>query len=170
MKRKKLVVFALTLRSVIVFSPFLLSVGTTNAQTSLSASPQIAPTTASNRDREELAQLRSQQQIREQVESEVDRSLSRTSILLNVWLVILTLLPVALIASFWLLRRAALREIVERAMERLQDIEELQKQLTSVKQEAEDVIKKAKSKTYELENEADLLQKKLQREKENISE
>ena len=168
MKSNK-VVLALVLRSAIVFSPFLVSVGFANALVAQSAPSALTPTpTLSNKDQEELAKLREVHSIREQVQSEVDRAFSRTGIMLNVWLVILTLFPVAVIASFWLLRRVVIREIVDKAMEQFQDLGKLQNQLTSVKQEAEKVVKESKTINNELEKEAETLKQNIKTEKESI--
>ena len=155
MKSNKQVILALVLKSTIVFSPFLVSVGLASAQPVPSTSPTLNPSLVlPHQDQEELARLREAQRIQEQVQSDVDRAFGRTSILLNVWLLILTLFPVAVIACFWLLRRVVIREIVDNARSHLQNLEELQNQLTSVQQEAEKIINESKNQNYDLKKEA----------------
>ena len=157
MKNKNPVVFALILYSARVFSPLLLFAGLSSGQTP-PVSPKVSPTAViSNREREELARLREEKRIREQVQTDFDRSFSRTTMLLNVWLVILSLFPLAVIALFWLLRRVAIREIVARAMEELQGLEKLQSQLMLVKQDAENAIEEVRNISENLETEANLL-------------
>jgi len=153
-------VSALILRSAIAFSTFVLSVGVARSQPASPVSPQQMPTTISNRE---------EVRIQQQVQSEVDRALSRRTIQSNVWLVILTLLPVSAIASLWLFRQAVIRAIADRAMKQIHGIEQLQNQLSSVKQSSQNIIQQVKNTTHELETEAAALQEKIKAEKDNLS-
>ena len=155
-------VSALMLRSAIIFSSFVFSVGVARSQPASQVSPQQTPTTISNQNREET-------RIKQQVESEVDRALGRRTIQSNVWLVILTLLPVSAIASLWLFRRAVIRAIVDRAMKQLEEVKQVQNQLSSVRQEADNIIHQVKNTTSQLEVEAAALQEKIKTEKDNLS-
>ncbi len=113
MKSKNPVVYALVLQSVMMFSPLLLSTGKVSGQTTPSVAPAVTPAPViSNQEREELARLRAEKQIRDAAQADFERNFSRTTMLFNIWLVLLSLFPVAVIALFWLLRRAAIREIV----------------------------------------------------------
>ncbi|PLZ99079.1 hypothetical protein CEN50_08730, partial [Fischerella thermalis CCMEE 5268] len=139
MKSKHQFVYAFLLQGAVVFSTNLLSVGDVIAQ--------VTPSPA-------VTQQPQQQQVRELVQTEVDRAFGRTRNLINIWVVILTVFPVAVIASFWLLRRAVVREIVDRATQQFKELEELQNQLISVRQAAQNSIQQAKNITADLEQEA----------------
>ncbi|PLZ96415.1 hypothetical protein CI592_21520, partial [Fischerella thermalis CCMEE 5328] len=139
MKSKHQFVYAFLLQGAVVFFTNLLSVGDVIAQ--------VTPSPA-------VTQQPQQQQVRELVQTEVDRAFGRTRNLLNIWVVILTVFPVAVIASFWLLRRAVVREIVDRATQQFKELEELQNQLISVRQAAQNSIQQAKNITADLEQEA----------------
>jgi tetratricopeptide (TPR) repeat protein len=154
-------VSALILRSAIAFSTFVLSVGVARSQPASEVSPPRTPTTISNGDEEV--------RIQRQVQSEVHRALSRRTIQSNVWLVILTLLPVSAIASLWLFRQAVIRAIADRVMKQLQGVEQLQNKLSSVKQSSENIIQQVKNTTHQLETEAAALKEKIKVEKDNLS-
>ncbi|MGH2415008.1 MAG: hypothetical protein ACRDEA_15230, partial [Microcystaceae cyanobacterium] len=155
MKSKNPVIFALLLRSAIVFSPILLSVGIASAQkTPFSPQPPVLSTPS----QEELPRL-----------TQEHRAFLQKSILLNVWLAILTLVPVTVIVALLLLRRVAIREIVDKAMERLHGLEELEKQLTTVKQEAQTLIQETRNTTSDLDKEVRALQQKITTEQESLS-
>ncbi|PMB19704.1 hypothetical protein CEN47_22880, partial [Fischerella thermalis CCMEE 5319] len=139
MKSKHQFVYAFLLQGAVVFFTNLLSVGDVIAQ--------VTPSPA-------VTQQPQQQQVRELVQTEVDRAFGRTRNLINIWVVILTVFPVAVIASFWLLRRAVIREIVDRATQQFKELEELQNQLISVRQAAQNSIQQAKNITADLEQEA----------------
>lgn len=141
MKSKNQAIFALIVKSTIVFFPLVLPATIASGQSAPLAPPALTPTPVlSNQEREELTRLRAEKQ----VQSDLKRAFNRTTILINIWLVILSLFPVAIIALFWLLRRVVIREIVDRAMQQIHGMENLQNQLTTVKQEAENVIQEAK--------------------------
>ncbi|HYX15890.1 MAG TPA: hypothetical protein VE944_16290, partial [Nostoc sp.] len=165
MKSKNQAVFALIVKSTIVFLPLLLSPGIASGQSAPSPSPALTPALVlSNQEREELTRLRAEKRIQQQIQSDFNSAFSRTTILLNVWLVILSLFPVAIIALFWLLRRVVIREIVDRAMQQLQGMEKLQNQLATAKQEAENLIQEAKKINYELEQETVSLKQQIKNE------
>ena len=63
----------------------------------------------------------------------------------------------------------AIREIVHRAMAQLQGVENLQNQLTIVKQDAENLIQESKKINRELENEVATLQANIKREQDNLA-
>ncbi len=170
MKINNPIVFAFALKSAIFFSPFLLSVQFANAQTAPSSSSAVTPTPAlPYQNQEELAQLPQQQQIQEVTPSEVAPGVSSNTTLLYIWLFILTLLPVAVIASLVLFRRAVIRAIVNRAMQQLQGIAELENELTTVKQKSELSIQEVQNITYELVKEVEALKQKIGTERENLA-
>ena len=76
------------------------------------------------------------------MKSEVERTFSSTRVLLGLSLVVVTLFPITLVGLFWFLRRAVIREIVDRAIKQIQDLEDLQSQLTMVKDTAEKSIRR----------------------------
>jgi len=157
MKTKNQAVFALFVKSAIIFSPLLLSASIASGQSAPLSKPATTPAAVlSNQEREELTRLRAEKQ----VQSDLKSAFSRTTILINIWLVILSLFPLAIIALLWLLRRAIIREIVERAMQQLDGVEKLQSQLTTVKQDTENLIQEVQKINYDLEEETTALQKK----------
>ncbi|MTJ37191.1 hypothetical protein FJR08_22645, partial [Dolichospermum sp. UHCC 0260] len=155
----------LALKSAIFLSPLLLSTAFISGYSVPSATAQIL----SNQEREELARLRQETRTQKQVQSDFERAFTRTNTLLNIWLTILSLFPVALIAMLWFFRRAVIREIVERAMQQIQGIENLQTQLTTVQAEAKKLIQASKNTTQELAQEVNTLKQKIHGEEENLS-
>ncbi|MFN5239738.1 MAG: hypothetical protein ACK5CG_04300, partial [Aphanizomenon sp.] len=158
MKNKNPIFSNLALKSTIFLSPLLLSTAFISGYPVLSATVQVL----SNQEREDLARLRKETKT-------FEGALTRTNTLLNIWLTILSLFPVALIAILWFFRRAVIREIVERAMQQIQGIENLQAQLTTVQEEAKKLIKLSQNTTQELAEEVNNLKQKIQGEEENLS-
>lgn len=148
--------YTLVLQSTVVFSSLLLSVDGVSAQTT-------------NSPEQRLAQLSTDSQIQTQVKSEVERAVGGTQILLGFSLVILIAFPVTVVALFWFLRRAVIREIVDRAIAQIQELENLQVQLTKVKETAENNIKQAKNITDELTREVGVLQHQIHKEQDNLA-
>ena len=101
MKNKNPIFSNLALKSTIFLSPLLLSIAFISGYAVLSATAQVL----SNQEREDLARLRKETKT-------FEGALTRTNTLLNIWLTILSLFPVALIAILWFFRRAVIREIV----------------------------------------------------------
>ena len=165
MKNKNPIFSNLALKSAIFLSPLLLSTAFISSYSVPFATSQIL----SNQEREELARLRQETKAQKQVQSDFERAFTRTNTLLNIWLTILSLFPVALIAILWFFRRAVIREIVERAMEQIQGIENLQTQLTTVQLEAKQLIQESKHTTQELAQEVNTLKQKIQGEEQNLS-
>lgn len=106
MKRKNSQVFPLMWRSGIILSTFLLSVGVTIPSPATAASEPILAQ-ASPQERE-LERLRS-----EQLQGEASRLFGPTVTLFNILLATLAVLLAGAIAALVLLRRAALREVVD---------------------------------------------------------
>jgi DNA repair exonuclease SbcCD ATPase subunit len=158
MKNKNPIFSNLALKSTIFLSPLLLSIAFISGYTVLSATAQVL----SNQEREDLARLRKETKT-------FEGALTRTNTLLNIWLTILSLFPVALIAILWFFRRAVIREIVERAIQQIQGIENLQAQLTTVQEEAKKLINLSQNTTQELAEEVNNLKQKIQGEEENLS-
>ena len=151
MKNKNPIFSNLALKSTIFLSPLLLSIAFISGYTVLSATAQVL----SNQEREDLARLRKETKT-------FEGALTRTNTLLNIWLTILSLFPVALIAILWFFRRAVIREIVERAIQQIQGIENLQAQLTTVQEEAKKLINLSQNTTQELAEEVNNLKQKIQ--------
>lgn len=170
MKSKNQFFVSLLLKSTLVFSSFLMFADISRGQATVSISQQkILAQALTNQEREELTRLRAEKGERAQIQADFEQAFSRTTVLLNIWLVILSLFPVAIIALFWLLRRVAIREIVNRAMSQFEGIEKLETQLIIVKQDAENLIQDAKSINRLLEREIESLQQKIKIEQENLS-
>ncbi|WP_414754840.1 tetratricopeptide repeat protein [Anabaena sp. CCY 9910] len=163
-------VVSFLLKSALVFSPFLLCADISRGQATVSISQQkILAQALTNQEREELTRLRAEKSDRAQIQADFEQAFSRTTVLLNIWLVILSLFPVAIIALFWLLRRVAIREIVNRAMSQFEGVDKLETQLIIVKQDAENLIQDTKSINRLLEREIESLQQKIKIEQENLS-
>ncbi|MEJ1931623.1 hypothetical protein WDZ92_15335, partial [Nostoc sp. NIES-2111] len=170
MTSKNQFVVSLILKGALVFSPLLLSADISRGQTTPSTlQQQIVAQALTNQERDELTKLRAEKKERAQIQADFEQAFSRTTILLNIWLVILSLFPVAIIALFWLLRRVAIREIVNRAMSQFEGVEKLENQLVIVKQDAENLIQDAKSINRILEKATEDLQDKIKIEQENLS-
>lgn len=97
--------------------------------------PTISPT-----EREELQQLRLEKEIRDRVQTEVDRAFSRATTLINILLFVMTLFPFATALGVWLLRRSVINQIVSETRDELE--KEVQKQLEA---EVADEFKKQAS-------------------------
>ncbi|MFN9598507.1 MAG: tetratricopeptide repeat protein [Dolichospermum sp.] len=157
MKNKKPILSNIALKRTIFFSPLLLL----TAFISQSIVPSATAQVLSNQHQEKLAQ--------KPVKSDLEIAFTRTNTLINIWLTILSLFPVALIAVLWFFRRAIIREIVERGMQQIQGIENLQTQLTTVQIEAKNLIRESQNTTQELAQEVDNFKHKIQGEQENLS-
>ena len=157
MKNKNPILSHLALKIAIFFSPLLVLTTFISKSTVLSATAQVL----SDQHQEKLAQ--------KPVKSDLEIAFTRTNTLINIWLTILSLFPVALIAVLWFFRRAVIREIVERAMQQIQGIENLQTQLTTVQAEAKKLIQASKNTTQELAQEVNTLKQKIHGEEENLS-
>jgi hypothetical protein len=157
MKNKKPILSNIALKSTIFFSPLLLL----TAFISQSIVPSATAQVLSNQHQEKLAQ--------KPVKSDLEIAFTRTNTLINIWLTILSLFPVALIAVLWFFRRAIIREIVERGMQQIQGIENLQTQLTTVQIEAKNLIRESQNTTQELAQEVNNFKQKIQGEQENLS-
>ncbi|MBD2693017.1 tetratricopeptide repeat protein [Anabaena catenula] len=118
------------------------------AQPKPSNSPQLVPNpVVSTQQQKELEKLQQEKEIRDRVQEEVDRAFSRTTTILNILLVVLTLLPILAAAGVWLLRRSVISELVAETKQQLTtEVEtqlkkevaaELQKQTAAFKQELE---------------------------------
>ena len=136
----------LTLKRALFLSPLLIASVFISGYPIVSAHAQGL----SNPEREELAKLREQSKIKKQVQSDFEIAFTRTNTLLNIWLTILSLFPVALIAILWFFRRAIIREIVEKATQQIEGIENLQTQLTTVQTEAKQLIQESQNVTIVL--------------------
>ena len=156
MKSKHQFIYTLVLQVTVVFSSLLLSISGFSNHSLKSA--------------EALPAERSMDlQIQSKVKSEVERTFSSTRVLLGLSLVVVTLFPITLVGLFWFLRRAVIREIVDRAIKQIQDLEDLQSQLTMVKDTAEKSIRRANNITSELTTQIGTLQHQINREKENLA-
>lgn len=117
------------------------------------AQPRPTPT-LSTPEQEELERLRQEKRIQQLVEqqvdesqkvgdriqSEVDRAFSRTTTLLNVLLVILTLFPVLAVLGFWLLRRSVISELLSEITRTSEEVKrELADKVSASKQEVETI-------------------------------
>ncbi|MCL1471084.1 tetratricopeptide repeat protein [Argonema antarcticum] len=94
----------------------------------------------SQTEREELQQLRQEKEIRDRVQTEVDRAFSRATTLINILLFVMTLFPFATALGVWLLRRSVINQIVSETRNELE--KEVQKQLEA---EVADEFKKQAS-------------------------
>ncbi|MCL1464589.1 TPR end-of-group domain-containing protein [Argonema galeatum] len=104
-------------------------------------SAQLKPASEiSQTEREELQQLRQDKEIRDRVQTEVDRAFSRATTLINILLFVMTLFPFATALGVWLLRRSAIDQIVSETRNELE--KEVQKQLEA---EVADEFKKQAS-------------------------
>lgn len=169
-KSKNQFVVSFLLKSATVFLTLLLCADISSGEVIASASkPNIIAQVLTNQEKEELVRLRRERDERAQIQADFEQAFNRTTILLNIWLVILTLFPVAIIVLFWLLRRVAIREIVDRAMSQLEGVKKLENELTIVKQNAENLIQDTKSINQILERETESLQQKLKIEQDNLS-
>jgi tetratricopeptide (TPR) repeat protein len=147
--------------AITTFSLCFLFAQATIAQPTPTASP-IPPlaSTLSTQDQRELERLRQEKRVQELVEknindsqdindriqSEVDRAFSRTTTLLNVLLVILTLFPVLAVLGFWLLRRSVISQLLSDITKSSEEIRrELADQISHSKQEIEDIKIEAKT-------------------------
>ncbi|MFM6012546.1 MAG: hypothetical protein ACKO99_18165, partial [Dolichospermum sp.] len=157
MKNKNPIFSNLALKSTIFYLPLLLLTAFISQNIVTSATAQVL----SNQHQEKLAQ--------KPVKSDLEIAFTRTNTLINIWLTILSLFPVALIAVLWFFRRAIIREIVERGMQQIQGIENLQTQLTTVQVEAKNLIRESQNTTQELAQEVNSFKQKIQGEQENLS-
>ncbi|MBD2503090.1 tetratricopeptide repeat protein [Anabaena azotica] len=170
MTSKNQFVVSVILKSALVFSPLLLCADISPVQATASTSQQqIVAQALTNKEREELTRLRAEKRDNTKIQADLEQRFNRTTILFNIWLVLLSLFPIAIIALFWLLRRVAIREIVNRAMSQFEGIEKLESQLVIVKQDAENLIQDVKSINRLLERETETLQQKIRLEQENLS-
>ena len=156
MKSNHQFIYTLALQAAVVFSSLLLSIGGFPNHSLKSA--EVG-----------LAQLSMDLQIQSKVKSEVERTFASTRVLLGLSLIIVTVFPVIIVGLFWFLRRAVIGEIVDRAIEQIHDLEDLQSQLTMVKDTAEKSIRRAKNITSELTTEIGTLQHQINREKGNLA-
>ncbi|MBD2347099.1 tetratricopeptide repeat protein [Anabaena subtropica] len=170
MKSKNQFVVSFLLKSATVFLSLLLCADISSGEVTPSTSkPNIIAQVLTNQEKEELVRLRGERDDRAQIQADFEQAFNRTTILLNIWLVILSLFPVAIIVLFWLFRRVAIREIVDRAMSQFEGVEKLENQLTIVKQDAENLIQDTKSINRLLERETESLQQKIKVEQDNLS-
>lgn len=170
MTSKNQFVVSLILKSALVFSPWLVSADISHRQATASTSQQqIVAQALTNQEREELTRLRAEKRDNTQIQADLEQRFNRTTILFNIWLVLLSLFPIAIIALFWLLRRVAIREIVNKAMSQFEGVEKLENQLVIVKQDAENLIQEVKNINRLLDKEVADLQQKIRSEQENLS-
>lgn len=103
---------------------------------------QISAQNLSTRERRELQILRQERQkvqqetqIRNLVQTEVDRAFSRTTTLITILLLVIILFPVAMVLGLWLLRRSIINQLIGEIKQELQT--EVAKQTATFKQEME---------------------------------
>ncbi len=105
----------------------LLLLGTAvSAQPTTEPSPQSSPI-ISNQEREELEHRRLTDEMRDRISTEVDRAFARTTTILNVLLVILTLFPLAIALGIWLSRRSIFNQVATQSQQIL--LEEIRPKL-----------------------------------------
>ncbi|MBG0743316.1 MAG: hypothetical protein IV298_07485, partial [Cylindrospermopsis raciborskii KL1] len=136
MNSKNFTFSGLTLKSLILLSSLLICNGLTIGELELSANAQLL----SNAEREELSRLRTETKIQKQLQS-----------YLSIWLTLLSLFAVGLIATLWFLRKAIIRDIVERAMRQIGNIENLQTELIAANQKTTGLIEYSQDLALELE-------------------
>jgi tetratricopeptide (TPR) repeat protein len=102
--------------------------------------PQIIAQNLSEKERRELQILRQERQklqqereIRNLVQTEIDRALSRTTSLFNILLFVMILLPIVTVVGIWLLRRSIINQLVTEIKQELQT--EIQNQTVAFQQE-----------------------------------
>lgn len=130
-------------------SVVLLSANTAIAQPKPTTSPQLVPSpTISTQQQKELEKLQQEKEIRDTVQAEVDRAFSRTTTMLNILLVVLTILPVGTAIIVWLLRRSVVSQLVTEIKEPIEKeiskakvdaATQLQKLVSDTEQEMEDI-------------------------------
>lgn len=111
-----------------------------NATAQVVSTPQIIIQNLSELERRELQILRQERQsfqkekqIHNSVQAEVDRTLTRTTNLINTLLFAIVLFPIAIAFSIWLLRRSIINQLTTELKEELQT--EVAKQTAAFKQE-----------------------------------
>ncbi len=130
----------------IALSTLLLSTTIATAQPQLTTSPQPAPTvTVSVQEQEEFKELKQEkrirelveesiyqsQQLRDRVQSEVDRAFGVSTTLLNILLVVLTALPILVAVGVWFLRPKVISQLQTEVKEQFK--EELKSELEDQK-------------------------------------
>lgn len=106
------------------------------------SNPQIITQNLSEMERRELQILRQERQniqkereIRNSVQAEVDRALSRTTSLMNILLFIIVLFPIVTVLGVWLLRRSIINQLITEIKQELKT--EVNNQTAIFKQEIE---------------------------------
>ncbi|MFB2898260.1 tetratricopeptide repeat protein [Aerosakkonemataceae cyanobacterium BLCC-F50] len=85
--------------------------------------------------RQERQKFQQETQIRNLVQTEVDRAFSRTTTLITILLLVIILFPVAMALGLWLLRRSIINQLIGEIQQELQT--EVAKQTATFKQEME---------------------------------
>ncbi|MFW9264740.1 tetratricopeptide repeat protein [Nostoc sp. CALU 546] len=97
----------------------------------------------------ELEKLQQEKEIRDRVQSEVDRAFGNSTTLLNILLIVLTFLPILAAAGVWLLRRSVVSELVAETKQQLE---------TEVKTQLEkEVAAEVKKQTEDFKQELEIL-------------
>lgn len=111
-----------------------------NATAQVVSTPQILPQILSDLERRELQILRQERQtfqkekeIHNSVQAEVDRTLTRTTNLINTLLFVIILFPIATAFGIWLLRRSIINQLATELKQELHT--EVAKQTAAFKQE-----------------------------------
>ncbi|MEH2249282.1 hypothetical protein [Nostoc sp.] len=101
----------------LALSLILLSTSVATAQPKPTDSPNP---TISTQQQEELEKLQQEKEIRDRVQSEVDRAFGNSTTLLNILLIVLTFLPILAASGVWLLRRSVVSELVAETKQQLE--------------------------------------------------
>ncbi|MBD2525353.1 tetratricopeptide repeat protein [Nostoc sp. FACHB-133] len=130
----------------LAFSLVLLSASITTAQ---AKSTDLPNPTISTQQQDQLEKLQQEKEIRDRVQSEVDRAFGHSTTLLNILLIVLTFLPILAAAGVWLLRRSVVSELVTETKQQLE---------TEVKTQLEkEVAAEVKKQTEDFKQELEIL-------------
>jgi len=143
-------------------STLLISADVATASPKLPSLAQLTPTLMPSQEQQELEKLRVEQEIRDRVQSEVDRAFVHTTTIVNILLFVMTLVPFFIGFLLWLLygsvktqivleTKKQVREEVEKALEQ-EIMAELQIQTEAFKQQIEILRSEFLAQLSELQN------------------